>query len=98
MTENEIFYNTVNLFGDELKKSTQRAESQNKRIEKIMIEHRLLTPSRVWAIFQTRYPNERILLTSVRRCLSSDTTKYEKTPNKIMGPYNELEHYYRARI
>ena len=68
-----MFYNTNNLNGADLKKSTGRAESQTEKILRFFLAHpdRAFTPAHVHVAL-----GREILLTSIRRSIS-DLTKNE---------------------
>jgi Fe2+ or Zn2+ uptake regulation protein len=69
-----IFFNTTSESGATVKQFTVKAESQNKRVVRILTEAGThLSPSEVWARY-CKYYNAKTPITSIRRALS-DLTK-----------------------
>jgi len=85
-----MFYNTTNLNGADLKKSTGRAESQTEKILRFFLAHpdRAFTPAEVYRAM------DGFLLTSVRRSMS-DLTKSDdliKTDSQALGNFGSANY------
>ena len=83
------YYNTTNLNGADLKKSTGRAESQTEKILRFFLAHprKSFTPIQVWAA-----NNSISLLTSVRRSMSDLTKSGDliKTEERVIEYYGAI--------
>jgi len=84
------YYNTTNLNGADLKKSTGRAESQTEKILRFFLAHpdRAFTPAEVYRAM------DGFLLTSVRRSMS-DLTKSDdliKTDSQALGNFGSANY------
>lgn len=93
-----MFYNTINLTGDDLKQAVATAKSQQDAIM-IIFENsqKPFTPSAIWGML-TRAGHS-WLLTSARRAITDLTTegKLEMLDNMKVGPYGAREHYWRIK-
>jgi len=91
----ELFYNTINLVGDDLEKHQIRNASQEQRILKIFNEYGELTPAEAWRFYLQHY--EDIPLTSMRRGITSLTNLgfLEKTLNRRIGIYDTLNYTWK---
>ncbi len=85
-TQTEIFFNTVNLSGDDLKKASTKVGGQNCKVLEHFINNPYLdfTAAQLHLLF-----GQQMLLTSIRRALSTLVDKgfIEKTKKKRMGLY-----------
>ena len=84
-----MYYNTTNLNGADLKKSTGRAESQTEKSLRFFLAHpdRAFTPAEVYKAM------DGFLLTSVRRSMS-DLTKWQliKTDSQALGNFGSANY------
>ena len=84
------FYNTINLNGADLKKSTGRAESQTEKILRFFLAHpdRAFTPAEVYRAM------DGFLLTSVRRSMSDLTKSSDliKTDSQALGQFGSANY------
>ena len=85
-----MFYNTTNLNGADLKKSTGRAESQTEKILRFFLAHpdRAFTPAEVYRAM------DGFLLTSVRRSMSDLTKSGDliKTDSQALGQFGSANY------
>jgi len=85
-----MFYNTTNLNGADLKKSTGRAESQTEKILRFFLSHPdwSFTPAMIQKVFGN------ILLTSVRRSMSDLTKSGDliKTDSQALGNFGSANY------
>lgn len=96
MRQLDLFYNTTNLFGSELKEHQMRAGTQNKIILDYFksVPGLLLTPFDVQKLFPGNVP-----ITSIRRSLTTLTNLgyLLKTDNKRIGEYGEMNHTWKLK-
>ena len=85
-----MYYNTTNLNGADLKKSTGRAESQTEKILRFFLAHpdRAFTPAEVYRAM------DGFLLTSVRRSMSDLTKSGDliKTDTQALGQFGSANY------
>ena len=90
-----MFYNTISLTGDDLKKAVTTARSQQDAIMIIFENSRKpFTPSAIHGM--TTRAGHKWVLTSIRRAMSDLTTdgKLRMLPNMKIGPYGAPEHFW----
>lgn len=87
------YYNTTNETGATLKKSNEKAMTQEKLIFKIFREHKSLTASQCWKYYGTVLTP----ITSIRRGISNlcSEGKLKRTEGKRIGLYGKSEHIYQ---
>jgi len=85
-----MYYNTTNLNGADLKKSTGRAESQTEKILRFFLAHPdgTFTPNDIYCHFKG------YLLTSVRRSMSDLTKSGDliKTDTQALGRFGSANY------
>ena len=69
----EIFFNTINLQGEELAEARRKCSKQDERILEIITAHKKLTPFQVNDIYNSLYPVAPV--TSIRRSLTVLTNR-----------------------
>jgi hypothetical protein len=93
-----MFYNTINLSGDDLKQAVATAKKEQEAIMLIFENTgKPFTPSAIHGML-TR-AGHTWLLTSVRRAITDLTTegKLEMLPNMKVGPYGSKEHFWKLK-
>jgi predicted transcriptional regulator len=90
----EAYYNTNKETGKTLFESNSKALSQEEEILNIFLEHKQLSASRVWNIYNK---NGLTPITSVRRGITNLCYRglIEKTDSKTVGIYGKNEHIYK---
>jgi len=91
-----MFYNTIELSGEELQKAKIDCKSQEDYIKWIFTKKPTLeiTPSELLLYFENNVP-----ITSIRRALTNLTNDniLEKTSNYRMGNYGKPEHIWKLK-
>ena len=104
--QNQSFYNTINLSGEDLKRANARAATLEVLITAIFKANkgRKISPSQIHSIILLKY-DLHPPLTSVRRGMTNLTNGtidvnpvLEKTIEKIKGPYGVPEHLWMLRV
>lgn len=101
MNQLEIYFNTTNLEGAELRKSRLKVGSQNTEVLDffVLYHYKDFTPAEVYEHFQKQGKNYPI--TSIRRAIttlsSGDTPYLESTGNMRMGLYGAKNYTWRLR-
>ena len=97
MTNNNSYFNTTSLFGDDLKACVSQAVKQDDRVLAIFkIKGCELTPAEAWAIYCDCFPD--CPLTSIRRSITvlTDKGKLIKTGEMKDGIFGKPNYKWRA--
>lgn len=93
----DIFFNTIDLKGQDLAEATNQAQKQDDRILEIMKRHKKLTPFEVSDIYNSLYPVAPV--TSIRRSMTVLTDKgfLEMCDEMKKEVYGKPNHYWRLK-
>ncbi len=94
MSEQPVFYNTINIGDQNLLNAIENAKKQEDRIMVIMqAKRRPMSPSQVLEVYKSWFAGN-TPLTSIRRAMSNLTKadKLEMLEDRIQGIYGQPEH------
>ena len=99
MNQLDIYFNTINQKGDELKASKFRAGKQNAEVLELftLYHYRAFTPAEIWEAFNKQGRN--VPLTSIRRAITTLTIQgfLECTGEMRMGLYNVKNYCWKLK-